>query len=59
MKRHLISFLIVAAWGAGAGYIEQREAQYVDGCTTDSECEEQCRAEIRPDEDPSICDVEA
>lgn len=26
-------------------------------CGTDTECEEQCLAELRPDEDPAVCAV--
>ena len=26
-------------------------------CSTDSECEAQCREDLRPDEDPAICNI--
>lgn len=26
-------------------------------CSTDSECEAQCREDLRPDEDPSVCSI--
>ena len=26
-------------------------------CSTDSECEAQCREDLRPDEDPSVCNI--
>lgn len=28
-------------------------------CETDTDCEAQCRADLRPDEDPAVCEVEA
>jgi hypothetical protein len=28
-------------------------------CSTDTECETQCRADLRPDENESLCDVVA
>ena len=28
-----------------------------DGCGTDTECELQCLADLRPDEDPAVCAV--
>ena len=28
-----------------------------DGCSTDTECELQCLADLRPDEDPAVCAV--
>ena len=26
-------------------------------CSTDSECEAQCREDLRPDEDPNVCNI--
>ena len=33
------------------------DALYADGCSTDTECEEQCMADLRPDEDAAVCAV--
>ena len=31
--------------------------ELADGCATDTECEQQCLADLRPDEDPAVCAV--
>lgn len=39
--------------------LAERMEQIGETCDGDHDCEEQCRADLRPDEDESLCDVEA
>lgn len=48
-----LALVALWAWSASLG------APVPAGCETDSDCEAQCRIDLRPDEDESICDVEA
>lgn len=54
--RYAISLLLAAAWAYGAASNIPEEPAT---CETDTDCEVQCRADLQPDEDESICDVEA
>lgn len=31
--------------------------ELAEGCGTDTECEEQCIADLRPDESPEVCAI--
>lgn len=39
--------------------LAERMKEIGEQCEGDQDCEEQCRADLRPDEDPSVCDTEA
>jgi hypothetical protein len=55
-----LRYLILAAFAAFAITLAQEPAYHVEAtCEGDMDCEEQCRANLQPDEDESICDVEA
>ena len=66
MTRYLISALLAAAWAWGAANQHipadagdpRTFAQQYD-CETDSECEAACLETLQPDEDHTVCDVEA
>ncbi len=47
-----LSTLTLAALLSGCAPIELAE-----GCSTDTECMDQCIAELRPDEDPGVCEI--
>ena len=51
MRNILVLSLAVALSGCAA------PGELADGCATDTECEAQCLADLRPDEDPAVCAV--
>jgi hypothetical protein len=55
LTRYVILTAIAAAWAWGAAYSEQ---PYAD-CEGDTDCEQQCIESLQPDEDESICEVQA
>lgn len=48
--------LLVALLLVGCASVDEGEANAT--CGTDSECEAECRADLRPDEDASVCAVD-
>ena len=51
MHNILVLSLAVALSGCAA------PIDLADGCSTDTECESQCLADLRPDEDPAVCAI--
>ena len=47
----VIAALAVALFGCA------HPIELAEGCTTDSECMAQCLEELRPDEDPAVCEI--
>ena len=45
-------------WSGTAPVVKPAPYVVLDaGCSTDSECESQCLADLRPDEDPAVCAI--
>lgn len=57
--------LIIGVVAVAAGFfmwlgveVARESAQIEYQCGTDIECEAECREFLRPDEDPSVCDID-
>ena len=51
MRNILVLSLALLLFGCAA------PGELADGCSTDTECESQCLADLRPDEDPAVCAI--
>jgi hypothetical protein len=58
LTRYTIGLAIVAAYAWGAANQPLGDDSYKEACGTDTECEEQCMRDLRPDENPDVCAVE-
>ena len=47
----VLAVLAVALFGCAL------PVELADGCSTDSECQAQCLEDLRPDEDPAVCEI--